>query len=66
MKRSPSLLFGVAFSSVLLDQWTKHWATFVEYKGNYSFVNDVPIDSGDTLKTKIFTNALNFGVSFNF
>lgn len=47
-------------------QWTKHWATFVEYKGNYSFVNDVPIDSGDTLKTKIFTNALNFGVSFNF
>ena len=27
MKRSPSLLFGVAFASVLLDQWTKHWAT---------------------------------------
>jgi signal peptidase II len=27
VKRSPSLLFGVAFSSVLLDQWTKHWAT---------------------------------------
>ena len=27
MRRSPSLLFGVAFASVLLDQWTKHWAT---------------------------------------
>ena len=27
MKRSPSLLFGVAFASVLVDQWTKHWAT---------------------------------------
>jgi signal peptidase II len=27
VKRSPALLFGVAFASVLLDQWTKHWAT---------------------------------------
>jgi signal peptidase II len=27
VKRSPTLLFGVAFASVLLDQWTKHWAT---------------------------------------
>jgi len=27
VNRSPSLLFGVAFASVLLDQWTKHWAT---------------------------------------
>ena len=47
-------------------QFSKHWATFVEYKGNYNFVNDVPIDSGDTLKTRVFTNAINFGVSFNF
>ncbi|KAA0699615.1 porin family protein [Neorhizobium sp. P12A] len=47
-------------------QITKHWSTFLEYKGNYSFVNDVPIDSGATLKTNVFTNALNFGVSFNF
>jgi lipid A oxidase len=47
-------------------QISKHWATFVEYKGNYNFVNDVSIDSGDTLKTRVFTNALNFGVSFNF
>jgi signal peptidase II len=27
VNRSPSLLFGVALTSVLLDQWTKHWAT---------------------------------------
>lgn len=47
-------------------QFAKHWSTFVEYKGNYNFVNDVSIDSGDTLKTKVFTHALNFGVSFNF
>jgi len=46
-------------------QFAKHWATFVEYKGNYNFV-DVPIDSGSSLKTNIFTNAINFGVSFNF
>jgi lipid A oxidase len=47
-------------------QFAKHWSTFLEYKGNYSFVNDVPIDSGDKLKTNVFTNAINFGVSFNF
>jgi lipid A oxidase len=47
-------------------QISKHWSTFVEYKGNYSFVNDVPIDSGDTLKTRIFTNAINVGVSLHF
>ncbi|TWF59025.1 outer membrane protein [Neorhizobium alkalisoli] len=47
-------------------QFSKHWSTFVEYKGNYSLVNDVSIDSGDTLKTKIFTNAVNLGVSFHF
>jgi lipid A oxidase len=45
---------------------SKHWATFVEYKGNYSFVNNVSIDSGDTLKTNVFTNAVDFGVSFSF
>ena len=45
---------------------SKHWATFVEYKGNYSFVDNVSIDSGGTLKTRVFTNAVNFGVSFKF
>ena len=39
---------------------TEHWSTFVEYKGTYSKV-DVPIDSGDRLKTDIFTNAVNLG-----
>jgi lipid A oxidase len=47
-------------------QFTKRWSTFVEYKGNYNFVNDVSIDSGDTLKTRVFTHALNIGVSFSF
>lgn len=47
-------------------QFDKHWSTFVEYKGNYNFVNDVSIDSGDTLKTRVFTHALNFGISFSF
>ena len=47
-------------------QFSKHWATFVEYKGNYNFVDNVSIDSGVTLKTNVFTNAVNFGVSFNF
>ncbi len=27
MNRSPALLFGVAATSVALDQWTKYWAT---------------------------------------
>lgn len=44
---------------------TDRWAAFVEYKGNYSFV-DVDIDSGDSLKTEIFTNAVNVGISFKF
>lgn len=41
------------------------WSAFAEYKGNYSFV-DVPIDSGDRLKTKVMTNAVNVGLSFHF
>lgn len=44
---------------------TDRWSVFAEYKGNYSFV-DVPIDSGDRLKTNVFTNAVNLGVSFHF
>jgi lipid A oxidase len=41
------------------------WSVFGEYKGNYSFV-DVGIDSGDSLKTNLFTSALNLGVSYKF
>ena len=43
----------------------RHWDAFVEYKGNYSWV-DVDIDSGDSLSSEIITNAVNFGVSFKF
>jgi lipid A oxidase len=43
---------------------TERWSTFVEYKGTYSRI-DVPIDSGVDLKTNIFTNAVNVGVSFH-
>lgn len=43
----------------------ENWSVFTEYKGNYSFV-DVDIDGGDTLKTDVITNAVNFGVSYKF
>ncbi|MEC9462156.1 MAG: outer membrane beta-barrel protein [Pseudomonadota bacterium] len=50
---------GVAYD------FTKSWSAFVEYKGNYSWV-DVNIDSGASLKTNILTNAVNVGVSYRF
>lgn len=50
---------GVAY------EFTDNWAAFVEYKGNYSWV-DVHIDSGASLKTNILTNAVNMGVSYKF
>lgn len=50
---------GVAY------EFTRNWSAFLEYKGNYSWV-DVDIDSGATLKTKILTNAVNLGVSYKF
>ncbi|MBW8282830.1 MAG: porin family protein [Rhizobium sp.] len=50
---------GVAY------EFTDRWSGFVEYKGNYSWV-DVDIDSGATLKTDIMTNAVNAGISFHF
>ena len=63
--------FGYEFGGVTLQaqagvdfRITERWSTFVEYKGTYSKV-DVPIDSGDRLKTDIFTNAVNLGVSFH-
>ncbi|MBV2184440.1 MAG: porin family protein [Rhizobium sp.] len=45
-------------------QFNDNWSTFLEYKGNYSWV-DVDIDSGATLKTDIMTNAINAGISFH-
>lgn len=44
---------------------TDQWSVFAEYKGNYSFVS-AEIDNGATLDTNIWTNAVNFGVSFRF
>jgi signal peptidase II len=55
VKRSPALLFGVAFSSVLLDQWTKHWAT-----DNLAFKDPVRI-VGDLVR---FTYTRNSGIAF--
>lgn len=44
---------------------TEDWSVFGEYKGTYS-VNTADLESGGTLETNVVTNALNFGVSFNF
>lgn len=41
------------------------WSVFGEYKGTFSS-NTADLDTGGTLETDIVTNALNFGVSFNF
>lgn len=46
-------------------QFADNWSAFVEYKGNYSWV-DVEIDSGARLTTNIVTHAVNAGVSFHF
>ncbi|MBQ1203651.1 MAG: porin family protein [Loktanella sp.] len=44
---------------------TDQWAVFGEYKGTYS-QNTAKLDTGGRLRTDVFTNAVNFGVSFNF
>ncbi|KJZ19520.1 outer membrane protein [Loktanella sp. S4079] len=41
------------------------WAVFGEYKGTYS-TNKADLESGGTVETDVFTNAVNMGVSFNF
>ncbi|MEM6478491.1 MAG: outer membrane beta-barrel protein [Pseudomonadota bacterium] len=41
------------------------WSGFVEYKGSYS-MNEADLDGGGVLETDIITNALNFGISYNF
>lgn len=40
-------------------------SVFGEYKGTFSS-NTADLDTGGTLETDVFTNAVNFGVSFNF
>lgn len=41
------------------------WSVFGEYKGTYSS-NTADLDSGGRFEADIITNAVNFGVSFNF
>lgn len=41
------------------------WSIFGEYKGTYTS-NKADLDTGGTIETDVFTNALNMGVSFNF
>ncbi|EKE69064.1 outer membrane protein [Celeribacter baekdonensis] len=41
------------------------WDVFGEYKGTYSQVK-ADLNGGGTLETDIITNALNFGVAYNF
>jgi lipid A oxidase len=66
-KTSEYQLGGVTGQTLVgLDyKFTEHVSAFTEWKFNYSHV-DVSIDSGDRLKTNIITNAVNFGLSYNF
>lgn len=41
------------------------WSVFGEYKGTFSS-NKGDLDTGGTIETDVFTNAVNVGVSFNF
>lgn len=41
------------------------WSVFGEYKGTYSS-NVGDLDTGGEVKSDVFTNALNFGISFSF
>lgn len=44
---------------------SSQWSVFGEYKGTFS-ANSGDLDTGGTVETDIFTNAVNVGVSFNF
>lgn len=44
---------------------SENWSVFGEYKGTFSS-NTADLETGGTLETDIFTNAVNLGVSFNF
>lgn len=57
----PAATWIAGASYAINDQW----AVFGEYKGTFSS-NTADLDDGGTLETDIFTNAVNFGVSFNF
>jgi lipid A oxidase len=44
---------------------SEQWSVFGEYKGTFTS-NTGDLDTGGTIETDIFTNAVNVGVSFNF
>lgn len=52
----------IAGASVPLND---QWSVFGEYKGTFSS-NTADLESGGTLEADIVTNAVNFGISFNF
>lgn len=54
-----ALIAGASFP--IDDQWS----VFGEYKGTYTS-NEGDLDTGGTVESDIFTNAINVGVSFNF
>ena len=48
-----------------IDYAVNDWlSVFGEYKGNYT-INDVDLKGGGSLKTDIFTNAFNLGLSYH-
>ncbi len=57
----PAATWIAGASYAINDQW----AVFGEYKGTFSS-NTADLEDGGTLESDIFTNAVNFGVSFNF
>ena len=70
--RPSGTTFGYQFGGAAIQaqagveyRFTPEWSTFVEYKGNYSWV-DVAIDSGHRLRTNLVTHAVNVGVSYHF
>ena len=54
-----ALIAGVSY------ELTERWRLFGEYKGTYSWL-DADLQGGGIISTNIWTNALNFGVSFVF
>ena len=57
----PAVMVAVGVSYALND----NWSIFGEYAGTYS-ANRLRFDEGGSMRTNLFTNALNMGLSFRF
>jgi len=57
----PAVAFYAGASYPVSDRWS----VFGEYKGSYS-MNSASLETGGSLETNVITNAVNFGVSFDF